>query len=136
MQHLIRNEILAGAVALHNRRHHILRHVLIVGQQLFRVFRQAIAAITKRGVIVVRADTRVQAYALNNGLCIQSLHLRIGIQLIEVADAQRQIGIGEKLHRLRLLHAHKEHRNVYLDCALLQQLRKGMRSRIQESLIS
>ena len=36
-QYLIRNEVLAGAVALHDGSHHVLGNVLVIGQQLLRI---------------------------------------------------------------------------------------------------
>ena len=47
LQHLIGYEILTGAVTLHDRRHHLLGHILVVCQQLFRVFRQTVTSIAK-----------------------------------------------------------------------------------------
>ena len=44
----------------------------------------------------MRTDTGIQAYPLDDGLRIQSLHLSVGVQLIEIADTQSQIGIGEQ----------------------------------------
>ena len=46
-------------------------------------------------VIVVRADAGIEADAVDNLLGIQSLHLGIGIQLVEIGDTQRQICIGK-----------------------------------------
>ena len=76
----------------------------------------------------MRTDTGIQAYPLDDGLRIQSLHLSVGVQLIEIADTQSQIGIGEQLHRLRLFHAHEQGGDVLLDGPLPQQGGKGMRS--------
>ena len=44
-EYLVGNEVLTGAVALYNGGHHVLGHIGIVGQQLFGVLRQTIAAI-------------------------------------------------------------------------------------------
>ena len=46
----------------------------------------------------MRADSWIQTYTLNDRLRIQSLHLRIGIQLVEIAYSQSQIGIGKQFH--------------------------------------
>ena len=72
------------------------------------------------------ADARIQAHALDDLLGVQTLHLRIGVQLVEVADAQRQIGVGKELHSLRLGKAHEQRVNVRLQRALLQKLCKGV----------
>ena len=70
------------------------------------------------------ADARVKAYAVNDLLRVQALALRVGIQLIEIGNAQRQIGVGEQLDGLGLGKAHEERINVLLDGPLLQQCRK------------
>ena len=70
------------------------------------------------------ADARVKAYAVNDLLRVQTLTLRIGIQLVKVGNAQRQIGVGEQLDSLGLGKAHEEGINVLLDGPLLQQRRK------------
>ncbi|EJX04076.1 membrane protein [gut metagenome] len=95
VQHLVGNEILTSLVGFHDGRHHVLRHILVVGQQLLGIFRQAITTVAKTRVIIVRTDTRIQAYPLNDGLRIQSFNFGIGIQLIEIADTECQIGIGK-----------------------------------------
>lgn len=40
-------------------------------------------------------DTRIEANAIDNLLCVQSLHLGISIQFVEVADTQSQVGVSE-----------------------------------------
>ena len=39
LQHLVSYEVFTGAVALHNGAHHVLRHICIVGKELFGVLR-------------------------------------------------------------------------------------------------
>ena len=97
------------------------------GEQLFGILVQAIPAIAEGGIVIVRADTRIQPYALDNRLRIKSFHLRVGVQLIEEAHAERQIRVGKQLHRLRLRATHKQHRNVLLDGPLLDERRKNGR---------
>ena len=70
------------------------------------------------------ADARVQAYAVDDGPGVQPLDLRICIELVEIADAQRQVGVGEKLHGLGLGEAHVQHIDIRLERALLKHLRK------------
>ena len=55
-QYLVGNEVLTSAITLDNGGHHLLGHIGIVGQQLLGVLRQAVAAIAKRGVVVMGAD--------------------------------------------------------------------------------
>ena len=71
-------------------------------------------------------DTRIKANTVNNLLSIQPLHLCIGIQFIEVANTQSQIGIGKQLNSLSLRESHKQRINVFLDCAFLQEFSKNM----------
>ena len=70
------------------------------------------------------ADARVKAYAVNDLLRVQTLALRVGIQLVKVGNAQRQISVGKQLDSLGLGKAHEEGINVLLDSSLLQQCRK------------
>ena len=67
-QHLVGNEVLTGTIALYDGCHHVLRHVSIVGKELFGVLWQAVAAITKAGVVIVSTDTGVEAYTRGDGL--------------------------------------------------------------------
>ena len=64
---------------------------------------------------LVDADAGIQADALDDLLRVQPLHLRIGIQLIEVADPQRQIGICKQLYGFRFGKAHKQGRDLLFD---------------------
>ena len=89
------NEVLTGAVALDNGGHHVLGHIGIVGQELLGVLGEAIAAITKRGVVVVGANAGVETNARNNGLGIEAFDLGIGVELVEVADTKCQIRVSK-----------------------------------------
>lgn len=119
-QHAVGDEVLPRAVALHDGLDEVLGHVGVVGQQLLGVLRQAIAAVAEGGVVVVRADAGVEAHAVDDGLRVQSLHLGVGVQLVEVGNSQGEVGVGEELHGLGLLHAHEEDGDVLLDGPFLQ----------------
>ena len=106
-QNLIGNEVLAGAVALDYGAHHVLGNVGIVGKQLLRVLGQAVAAVAERWVIIMSAYARVEPDALDYGAGVEALYLGVGVELVEVAHPQGQISVGEELHGLGLLHAHK-----------------------------
>ena len=54
--HLRGNELLAGAVCIHNSFDKVLWHLIIVGQQLLSVLRQAVSAIAKAGVVITVTD--------------------------------------------------------------------------------
>ena len=120
-KHAVRNEILACTIALHNSLNQILGHVLIVGKELLRVLRQTISAISERRIVILVADTRVEAYALDDGLCVEPLHLSVSIKLIEVAHTQCEVSIGEELHSLSLGKSHEERVNVLFQRTFLQQ---------------
>ena len=70
----------------------------------------------------MRPDSGIQADAFNDLPGIQAAHLRVGIQLVEKADAQRQIGICKKLHRLRFRGMGDQRRDILLNGAFLQKL--------------
>ena len=127
IQHAVRNEILPRPVRLHNRLDQILRNVLIVRQQLLRILRQAVSAVTERRIVVVRPDAGIQTDAVNDLPRVQALGLRIGVQLVKIRNPQCQIGVGEQLHRLRLGQPHEKRVDVLLDGSLLQKCRKDMR---------
>ena len=80
------------------------------------------------GIVVMSTDTRIKADTVDNLLGIQPLHLCIGIQFIEVADTQSQVGISKQFDRFSLGKAHEQRINVFLDCAFLKQFSKNMRS--------
>ena len=135
MEHSVGDEILAGAVALYNGLDQILGHVGIVCQQLLGILRQTVAAISERWIIVEGADARVQSHTRYDGLGVESLHFGIGVQLVEVAYSERQVGVGEEFHRLSLCESHEEGVDVLLDGSLLQEFCEEMR-RLVEPLIS
>ena len=118
---MVRYEVLAGVVGAHDSPDEVLRNVLEVGQQLFGVFGQAVSAVAKRGIVVVITDARVEADACNDLGSVESLDFGVGVELVEVADAQRQVGVGEELGGLRFGEAHEDGGNVLLDRALLQE---------------
>ena len=70
----------------------------------------------------MRPDSGIQADAFDDLPGIQAAHLRVGIQLIEKADAQRQIGICKKLHRLRFRGMGDQRRDLLPNGAFLQKL--------------
>ena len=107
-EHLIGYEVLAGAVALDDGGHHVLRHIGIVGQQLFGVLGQAIATIAERWIVIVRADSRIKTDALDYGTGIKTLYFGIRVKLVEVAHTQCQVGIGKELYGLSFLQPHEQ----------------------------
>ena len=133
LKHLVGDEVLARAVALHDGRHHALGHVGIVGEQLLGVLGKAVAAVAERGVVVVCADARIEADTLDDGARVEALDLGVGVELVEVAHAQGKVGVGEELHGLGLLHAHEQRGDILLDGPLTEERRecagRGLESR-------
>ena len=123
-QYAVGDKVLTRAVALHDGLNEVLGYILVVREQLLRIFGQTVAAIAKRWVVVVRANAWVKTYAIDDGLRIQSFHLGVGVQLVEVTHAQCQIGVGEEFHRLCLGEAHEQGVHFGLQCTLLQQRSK------------
>ena len=118
---VVRDEVLPGVVGVHNGPDEVLRDVLVVGKQLLGVFGQAVSAVAKRGIVVVITDARVEADAGNDLGSVEPLDFGVGVELVEVADAQRQVGVGEELGGLRFGEAHEDGGNVFFDRALLQE---------------
>ena len=139
-KHGVGNVIFAGAIRIHYGGNHTLRHFGIVCQQLFGVFGQTVAAVAKRGVIIVCANARVEPHARNNGFRVQSLHIGISVELVEIRHTECQIGVGKQFHRLCLFQAHKQGVDVFLNGTLLQQSGKGfgklLRLRIADGIDS
>ena len=108
LQHLVGHEVLAGAVGLHDGLDQVLRHVPVVGQQLLGVLGQAVAAVAEAGVVVMAADARLQAHAVDDVAGVEAADLAVGVELVEVGHAQRQVGVGEELDRLGLGGAQNE----------------------------
>lgn len=112
LQHLVGHEVLAGAVCVHDGLDQVLRHVPVVSEQLLGVLGQAVAAVAEAGVVVVAADARLQAHAVDDVAGVEAADLAVGVELVEVGHAQRQVGVGEELHGLGLGGAQHELRDA------------------------
>lgn len=99
----------------------VLRHVAVVGEELLGVFRQAVAAVAERRIVVVVADARVEAHAFDDLAGIHAVGAGIGVELVEEGHPHGEVGVGKQLDRLGLGAFGDQHRDVFLDCALLQQ---------------
>ena len=82
------------------------------------------------------ADTRIETNTIYDLLGIQTLHLGISIQFVEVADTQSQVGVSEQFNSLSLGEAHKQCVNIFFDCTFLQEFSKGMCSLYQTSIVN
>ena len=72
LEYAVGDEVFTGGVRIHDRLDEVLRHVLVVGEQLLRVLRQAVAAVTEARVVVMRADARVEAHAVDDLARVQA----------------------------------------------------------------
>ena len=125
------DEVFARSVGVDDGTHEVLRHVLVVGQELLGVLRQAVAAVSERGVVVHVADAGVETHAVDDLLRVEAFHFGIGVELVEVADAQGEVGIGEKFHGLGFGGAHEEGVDVGFERALLEEGSEGAGSFVQ-----
>ena len=121
------NEVLAGAVGFDDGFNQVFGNILVVCKQLLGVLGEAVAAVAEGGVIVMGADARIQAHALDDFLGIQMLQLGIGVQLVEIADPQGKVGVGKQLHGLRLGGVHVKNVHILFQSALTEHSRKGFR---------
>ncbi len=119
------DEILAGTVGVDDGLNQIFRHIPVVGQQLLRILWQAIAAIAEGRIVVMGSDSRIEADAVDDGAGVEILRFGIGIKLIEVGNAQGEIGVGKQLDGLGFRKTHEENRDVFLPCTLIEHIRKG-----------
>ena len=71
-------------------------------------------------------DTRIKADSIDDLLCVQSLHLCISVQLIEIGYTQCKIGICKQFNCLCFRKSHKQGINIFLNSTLLQKFRKSM----------
>ena len=120
------DEIFPGAVGLHDGFDEVLRHILIVCQELLRILWEAVATVAEGGVIVEFPDPGVQAHAVNDFPGVEALHFRIGIKFIEVGHPHGEVSIGEELHRFRLGESHEPGGDIVLDGPFLEKPCKGM----------
>lgn len=97
LQHLVGHEVLAGAVGVHDGLDQVLGHVLVVGQQLLGVLGQAVAAVAEAGVVVVAADARLQAHAVDDVAGVEAADLAVGVEPVEVDYAEDKVGVGPSI---------------------------------------
>lgn len=127
LQHAVGDEVLSGAVALNDGPDQVLGDVGVIRQQLLGVLRQTVASVTEGGVVVVGSDTGIETDSLDDGLRVETLYLGISVQLVEVADAKGEIGVGEELDGLCFLGPHVERGNVLFQCSLFEQSGESVR---------
>ena len=69
----------------------------------------------------MRSDARVEPDALDNGPGVKAFHSGVCVEFVEIAHAERKVGVGEKFHGFRLGGAHEQGWNVFFQCSLLQE---------------
>ena len=84
VEDLVRNEVLAGAVGFDDGLDEVFWNVSVVGKKLLRILWQAVAAVTEGRVVVVRADARIEADAVDDVFCAEVLHFGRCVELVEV----------------------------------------------------
>ena len=84
LEHAVRNEILARAVALDDRLDKVFGHVPVIREQLLRILRQAVPAVAERRIVVIIAHARIEANALDYRGGVEALDLRKGVELVEI----------------------------------------------------
>ena len=130
-EHAVSDEVLTSAVAVNYRLDQVLRDVSVVRKKLLRVLRKAVAAVAERRVVVEVTYPRVQAHSPDDVARIKSLHLRVGVKLVEVAYTQGEVRVREQLHSLSLGQPHVKGLDVLLQRAFLQQGGELVRSTVQ-----
>ena len=108
-------EILAGAVRIDNSADQVLRHFGVIREELLGVLGKAVTAVAEGGIVVMRADPRIEAHPVDDLARIHPARHGIAVELVEICDAHGEIGVGEKLDRLGFIGASKEHGHVLFD---------------------
>ena len=101
---------------------------------LFLIMSDTDSTVAEAGVVIMTANTRIKTNTVDDLLCVQPLHLSIGVQFIEIGHAQCQISICKKFDSFCFSEAHEQGINVFFDCAFLQEFCKGVRSLHQSSI--
>lgn len=73
MENVIGDHIFTSTVSVYDGADKGLWHALVVGKQLFGIFRQTVTAVAEAGVVVVATDARVEPYAFDDLACVQPL---------------------------------------------------------------
>ena len=87
------DEILTGPVGFYDCADDVFGNLVKICQQLLGIFRQAVATVTKGGVIVMTTDSGIQADTFYDLPGIQIPNLGISIQFIEICYAEGKIGV-------------------------------------------
>ena len=134
-EHSVGDEVFACTVRLHNRFDEVLRHVLVVRQELFGVFWETVTAVTKGRIVIVRADTRVETNTIDDVLRVETFHLRVRVEFVEIADTQREVRVREEFDSFRFGKSHDSGLDVLFERTLLEECSKALCS-LGEAFVS
>ena len=95
----ISNMVFPRPVGSNNSRNEVLRNILVIGQKLLRILRQAVSTVAKGRIVIKITNTGIEADAFDDFLCTQTTHFSVRIEFIEIRYAQGQIRIGKKFDR-------------------------------------
>ena len=107
VQHAVGNEVLSGMVTFNDSLDEVLGNILVVGKELLGVLGKTVAAVAKRRIVVMCADSGIETYTVDNLLCIKTLKLCVGIKFIEVRYSESKISVGKKLNSFGFGKAHE-----------------------------
>src|SRR3569623_813347 len=118
---LFGDDVLAGGVGLDDGMDEVLRHIVVVSQKLLAILGQAVAAVAEAGVVVMRANARVEADAVDDLASVQAMGGGVSVELIEVGHAHGKVSVSEELDCLSFRAVSKKSRYVRFDRALLEK---------------
>ena len=134
VEHTVGDVVLARAIALDYGLDEVLGDVVEIREELLGVLREAVAAVAETGVVVMGADARVAADSFDNRLRIKTFHFRIGIQFVEITDAQGEVRVREQFDRLGLGGAHQEDGDIGVQRRLFQEAGESLRRLAERSV--
>ena len=103
----------------------VLRDFAVVGEELFGVFGQAVAAVAEAGVVVVVADARVEADAVDDLFGVQAVGVGVGVEFVEVGDAHGEKGVGEEFDGFGFGAVGEQGFDVLFDGTLFEEVGEG-----------
>ena len=102
-----------------------MRNVFVVGEELFGVFGEAVAAVAEGGIVVVGADAGVEGDAVDDVFGVQTFGLGVGVELVEVGDAEGEVGVGEEFDGFGFGAIHEEDGGVFFLAGFEEEIGEG-----------
>lgn len=116
----------AGHVGFDDGFNEVLGNVFVVGEELFGVFGEAVATVAKRRVVVVGADTGVERDAIDDVFGVETFGLGVGVEFVEVGDAEGEVGVGEEFDGFGFGAVHEDDGGVFLLAGVEEEVRKSL----------